>query len=216
MTKATETTIILTDSEEVRMYILLTYDPSDVDTLKMLFDICKIAEVDPSNTIPHCFSTNYHDNTASIIYQFINNKLSIIIVESQGEYATMAWSKFNDIIVAPRRVYKTKGLRNTDIIMKFAMPWVEKKYNKVAKYIVSSFNNTKHGKLQYNIFKTKKFFKTHFKSNISFLDYYPLSDSPVNFFGTEQFLIYKKLGQQNDLTFSYIEETINSTSHQIQ
>jgi hypothetical protein len=202
-------------SEDTNMHVLLKYDPSELYALHILMLVCRIAEIDPSNTVPHCFSTDYHNLPASIIYQYINNKMSIIIIETGGEYATMAWSRYDDIIVAPRRVYKTRGLRNTDIIMRIAMTWLEQNFSKNARYIVSSFNNTRYGRTQFHVFKTKRFFKTHFKSNPSYLDYHPVCDNHVIFFDTEQLLIYKKLGNYADLSAEKIVNTVKSTHHQI-
>jgi len=97
--------------------------------------------------------------------------------------------------------------------MRVVMPLLEERYSIGVKYIVCSFNNHSHGRVTFEMFKTKRFFKTFFNSNKDYLNYNPVTDHPVFFIGTEQFLIYKKLGDYSDLTVDYLLTTLESNSH---
>jgi hypothetical protein len=169
-----------------------------------IVELCKVAETDPaSKHQAHCFSTDWENTGASVLYQVYHGLMNLVYVEGEQDFdntgkitswkAMCGYSFHGDILFAPRRAYVTQSARRNIVISINIMPELEKIAIKNGiKFIVTSFNDNPRGKVHFNIYHNRKFLKFKSKSDYMF-DFISLSGDPLLIMGVPQYVIYKSL-----------------------
>lgn len=170
----------------------------DITILEKIKQICTIALLDPV-TIKHCFELD-QDNPSTLLFQFLNKKMNIILIETNKASAILGYSLFEDIVFCPRRVFVDPALRGQTLFSKYVMPILEQMFIDLGmKYITMSFNKTKTGMSHFKLYTEKSNLRKVMTAGGYFTDFQPLSNQSIKMFGNQQFVVYKKLN--NKLNF---------------
>lgn len=177
--------------ENILVYHLCNAQANTIE-LQKIKNICETALADPS-AIKHCFELDI-DNSSTVLFQFFHKKMNLIILETGTLSAMLGYSLLDDIVFCPRRVYVDKALRGRTIFSKYVMPSLENLFIELGmKYITMSFNQTKTGKAHFKLYTEKANLKKLMTAGGYFTDFKPLTTLPINMFGNQQFVVYKKL-----------------------
>jgi hypothetical protein len=183
---------------------MFVYPNSNIDksSLAKIYKICQTAQKDKRVVNAELYSIVIDtNNTGSLIYQFFQGQMQILVLESPLGSALMGLSIINDIAIAPRRLYIDKNMKRPFSISKYVMPWLEQQFKaQNINYIVTSYHNSRVGNVYKKLlYKDKKLLKNNY-----FYDFTPIKDTTINFFHVDQFVVYKKLNDVADLTEEYL------------
>jgi hypothetical protein len=185
-----------------------------------IYRLCKIAELDPASLYHReCFSIDWKNNKASILYQLYNGIMNAVYVTGKSEdtqiespwLALCGYSFHDDILFSPRRVYVSQHARRNMIVSTHIMPILEQMaLARGTKFILTSFNDNARGIRDFNVYKTRKLLK--YKTGGKFMyDFIPVSDKPITIMNMPQWAIYKKL-TADSLTVEHAEQNLQYKS----
>lgn len=174
------------------------------NNFKILEKICAIAENDPVAK-KDCFSTNWTEDNASVIYQVKNGLMKVVIlVENNSIIAMCGYSIHGDILFCPRRAYVVQEKRTQNLIAQFIMRQIEEEHKDKINYVLTSFNANHRGKMHFSLWCNHKYKNFYMKHDKYFSDFIPLTQDPVLIKNTLQFVIYKKIKPVEDLTIENV------------
>lgn len=187
---------------DLTVYHLCNAQCNEVLMDKLIF-ICTKALADDKFSLKHCFEIDdYLNKPSTLLFQFFKNNMNIIIMEvERNKHATMGYSLFGDIVLCPRRVFVDKQLRNRNIypVIDYGfgnviMEPLEDMFKKLGvKYITTSFNKTRTGTAHFRTYLDKQNLKKIITHCNYFTHFNPICPEPINMFGNQQYVIYKKI-----------------------
>lgn len=175
----------------------------DARMLLKLKHICTKALADPKFNLKHCFEIdNWENKNSTMLFQFYSKRMNLVIMEIDGDkHAVMGYSIFGDIALCPRRVFVDIPVRNRRIypVPEYSfgdviMPGLEAMFIKCGvRYVAITFNRTSTGTAHFRTYSDRNNLRRVITRGNYFENFVPLSSEPINTFGSQQYVVYRKL-----------------------